>query len=79
MHSSAGGLWPARRNPFLLRNNTGEALTVLQVSPTTLFFVEGCGQLSYAMCWGDGFVTDPGEPLWRHAFEGTHSQSSTAE
>ena len=30
-----------------------------QISPTTLFFVEGCGQLSFAMCWGDGFVTDP--------------------
>ncbi|BDA41280.1 probable major extracellular endoglucanase at C-terminar half [Coccomyxa sp. Obi] len=29
------------------------------ISPTTLFFVEGGGQLPYAMCWGDGFVTDP--------------------
>ena len=32
----------------------------VQVSPSTLFFIEGCGQLGYAMCWGDGFVTDPG-------------------
>lgn len=31
---------------------------VAQISPTTLFFIEGCGQLSFAMCWGDGFVTD---------------------
>ena len=31
-----------------------------QISPSTLFFVEGCGQLGFAMCWGDGFVTDPG-------------------
>ena len=22
--------------------------------------MEGCGQLAFAMCWGDGFVTDPG-------------------
>ena len=29
------------------------------MSPTTLFFIEGCGQLGYSMCWGDGFVTDP--------------------
>lgn len=29
-----------------------------EVSPTTLFFVEGGGQLPYSMCWGDGFVTD---------------------
>ena len=31
----------------------------MQISPTTLFFVEGGGQLPYSMCWGDGFVTDP--------------------
>ncbi len=30
-----------------------------QISPTTLFFIEGGGQLPYSMCWGDGFVTDP--------------------
>lgn len=30
----------------------------MQVSPTTLFLVEGCGQLGVAMCWGDGFITD---------------------
>jgi hypothetical protein len=30
----------------------------VQVSPNTLFFVEGGGQLPWAMCWGDGFVTD---------------------
>ena len=29
-----------------------------QISPTTLFLVEGGGQLPYAMCWGDGFVTN---------------------
>jgi len=29
-----------------------------QVSPTTLFLVEGCGQEMFAMNWGDGFVTD---------------------
>jgi hypothetical protein len=31
-----------------------------QVSPTTLFFIEGCGQLGggAAMNWGDGFITD---------------------
>lgn len=32
---------------------------LLQISPSTLFFIEGMGQLGYAMCWGDGFVTDP--------------------
>ena len=32
----------------------------MQISPSTLFFIEGCGQLGYAMCWGDGFVTDNG-------------------
>lgn len=31
----------------------------MQVSPTTLFLVEGCGQLGVAMCWGDGFITNP--------------------
>ena len=31
---------------------------MMQVSPTTLFLVEGCGQLGVAMCWGDGFITD---------------------
>ena len=36
------------------------SFNALQVSPTTLFFVEGCGQLGFSMCWGDGFVTDPG-------------------
>ena len=31
----------------------------LQISPTTLFFIEGTGQSwSGAMCWGDGFITD---------------------
>ena len=30
----------------------------MQVSPTTLFFIEGGGQLPYSMCWGDGFVTN---------------------
>ena len=30
----------------------------VQVSPTTLFFIEGGGQLPYSMCWGDGFVTN---------------------
>ena len=30
-----------------------------QVSPTTLFFVQGSGQSwSGAMCWGDGFITE---------------------
>ncbi|CAL5227268.1 g10199 [Coccomyxa viridis] len=33
---------------------------IYKVSPTTLFFVEGGGQLGFSMCWGDGFVTDPG-------------------
>ena len=33
---------------------------MMQVSPTTLFLVEGCGQLGVAMCWGDGFITDLG-------------------
>ncbi|EIE25045.1 hypothetical protein COCSUDRAFT_46570 [Coccomyxa subellipsoidea C-169] len=32
---------------------------IYPISPTTLFFIEGGGQLPYAMCWGDGFVTDP--------------------
>ena len=31
---------------------------MMQVSPTTLFFIEGGGQLPYSMCWGDGFVTN---------------------
>lgn len=43
-------------NPVLWMSTT---VCAPQVSPTTLFFVEGCGQLGYAMCWGDGFVTDP--------------------
>ena len=30
-----------------------------QVSPTTLFFIQGSGQSwSGAMCWGDGFITE---------------------
>ncbi|KAK9839537.1 hypothetical protein WJX81_008252 [Elliptochloris bilobata] len=29
-----------------------------QVSPTTLYLIEGCGQNTFAMNWGDGFVTD---------------------
>lgn len=30
-----------------------------QISPTTLFFIQGSGQtLHGAMCWGDGFITD---------------------
>lgn len=30
-----------------------------QVSPTTLFFIQGSGQSwNGAMCWGDGFITD---------------------
>ena len=28
------------------------------MSPTTLFLLEGCGQLGLAMNWGDGYVTD---------------------
>ena len=29
----------------------------VQISPTTLFFIEGTGQSwSGAMCWGDGFT-----------------------
>ena len=35
------------------------AVNTMQVSPTTLFFIEGCGQLGFSTCWGDGFVTDP--------------------
>ena len=32
---------------------------ILQISPTTLFFIEGSGQSwNGAMCWGDGFITD---------------------
>lgn len=31
---------------------------LLQVSPTTLILIEGCGQTGYVQCWGDGFVTD---------------------
>lgn len=34
-------------------------MSATQISPSTLFFIEGVGQLGYAMCWGDGFVTDP--------------------
>ena len=31
----------------------------VQISPTTLFLIEGTGQSwSGAMCWGDGFITD---------------------
>ena len=30
----------------------------LQVSPTTLFLIEGSGQLGAAMNWGDGYITD---------------------
>ncbi|BDA41274.1 probable endoglucanase E1 [Coccomyxa sp. Obi] len=29
-----------------------------KVSPTTLFLIEGCGQLGSAMNWGDGYITD---------------------
>ncbi|CAL5222694.1 g5095 [Coccomyxa viridis] len=37
-----------------------EAMDALhQISPTTLFLIEGTGQSwSGAMCWGDGFITD---------------------
>jgi hypothetical protein len=28
-----------------------------QISPTTVFFIEGCGQLGYAMCWGTSMRT----------------------
>lgn len=32
----------------------------MQISPTTLFFIQGSGQVyAGAMCWGDGFITDP--------------------
>ena len=37
----------------------------LQVSPTTLFFIEGTGQTGLADCFGDGFFTD--DDLIRHA------------
>lgn len=32
-----------------------------QVNPATLFFIEGTGQggANAAMCWGDGFITNP--------------------
>lgn len=30
----------------------------MQVSPTTLFLIEGCGQLGQALNWGDGYITD---------------------
>ena len=44
-----------------MSNGSSDPLMVpMQISPSTLFFIEGCGQLGYAMCWGDGFVTDPG-------------------
>ena len=34
-------------------------IATLQISPTTLFFIEGSGQSwNGAMCWGDGFITD---------------------
>ena len=39
--------------------NESGAVARAQISPTTLFFIEGGGQLPYSMCWGDGFVTDP--------------------
>ena len=28
------------------------------MSPLSLFWIEGCGQIPYAMNWGDGFVVD---------------------
>ena len=37
-----------------------EAACPLQISPTTLFFIEGMAQSPIQMCWGDGFVTDAG-------------------
>ena len=40
------------------------ACALLQVSPTTLFFIEGTGQTGLADCWGDGFFTD--DALIRH-------------
>ena len=57
MHSRAGNLAVYCTSFSVLWMSTRGC--ALQVSPTTLFFVEGCGQLGYAMCWGDGFVTDP--------------------
>lgn len=30
----------------------------MQLSPLSLFWIEGCGQIPYAMNWGDGFVVD---------------------
>ena len=38
--------------------NDGSACISAQVSPSTLFLIEGCGQLGVAMNWGDGYVTD---------------------
>ena len=34
-------------------------LCCAQVSPSTLYLLEGGGQLGMAMNWGDGYVTDP--------------------
>jgi hypothetical protein len=31
---------------------------LVQVSNSTLFLIEGCGQLGMAMNWGDGYITD---------------------
>ena len=55
--SSSGSLFDLALSPT--RPESQEVrVCALQVSPTTLFFVEGGGQLPYSMCWGDGFVTD---------------------
>ncbi|CAL5222763.1 g5175 [Coccomyxa viridis] len=43
---------------FMYNNYLNAMDAIYKVSPTTLFFVEGCGQLGFSLCWGDGFVTD---------------------
>ena len=39
---------------------------LFQISPTTVFFIEGCGQLGYAMCWGESMHTMRSlqDPAW---------------
>ena len=58
----------------------------VQISPTTLFFIEGCGQLGYSMCWGEcipcAFCMNLLEPvlqLWQYKAEALHDAVDRSE
>lgn len=56
---------PQNRLYTVLASSAQRKLFVMQISPTTLFLIEGTAQHPIQMCWGDGFVTD-GAVLAQH-------------